>query len=175
MTTPNPANQQLTPLSPNGFQFSIQKLPEMTYYCQDVNLPGITLGTPDFGNPFASIPIPGDHLTYDTLNLQFQIDQSMTNYKAIYNWIIALGFPQDYQQYIKLLDSAAVASLSELAKNSSDGTLIILDHLNNPTQTVKFHDMFPISLETIGFATTNTDVPYIVGSATFKFSYFEFA
>jgi hypothetical protein len=174
-TNINPVPQKITPLSPNGFMFSIQKLPEVSYFCQNVDLPGITLGTPDFTNPFASIPIPGDHLTYDTLNIRFQIDEQMINYKAIYNWIIALGFPQNYQQYINLLNSAQVASLSELAKNSSDGTLLILDHANNVTQTVKYHDMFPISIETVGFESTNTDVPYIVGSATFKFSYYEFA
>ena len=173
--TPKPIPQQITPLSPNGFLFTIAALPEMSYFCQTVNLPGIELGSPDFGNPFANIPIPGDHLTYDTLSINFQIDESMANYKAIYNWIVALGFPETYQQYINLVDANAVTALSELAKNLSNATLLILDHSNNVTQTVNFYDIFPSSIDAISFESTNTDVPYIVGNATFKFSYYNFA
>lgn len=175
MTTLNPTPNKITPLSPNGYMFTLEKLPNLSYFCQSVNLPGLTLGAPEFGNPFANIPIPGDHLTYDTLNINFQIDEKMDNYKAIYNWLVALGFPQTYQQYINFIDSASIAALSELAKNSSNASLIILDHANNPTQTITFYDCFPQSIESISFESTNQDVPYIVGNATFRFSYYSFS
>jgi hypothetical protein len=171
-TTFTPLNTN--PLSPNGYRFSVSKLPSLTYFSQRVNLPGIQLGEPQFANPFASVPIPGDHLTYDSLQVQFIVDEEMKNYLAIYNWIIALGFPQSYDQYVKLLDNDQRALLNDLAKNYSDATLEILDNSNNPMHEVHFVDVFPVSLESLTFQSTEQDVNYLVGNATFRFSYYEF-
>lgn len=165
----------INPLSPNGFQFSIHKLPQLQYFCQQINLPGITLGEPEFGNPFSTIPLPGEKLTYDQLQVQFLIDENMSNYLAVHNWIVALGFPQSYDQYITFLSEDERGNLNELTKNFSDGSLTILNNLNNPVKTVNFVDMFPTTLETLIFASTNDDVQYLVGQATFRFSYYTFA
>ena len=173
LSCPLPAN--ISPLSPNGFNFTIQKLPTVNFFCQEVNLPGITFGDPMFANPFASVPIPGDHLTYDTLNVQFLVDEQMLNYQGIYNWIIALGFPQGYDQYVNYIKSdTSPGALSELAKNYSDATLEILGSNNVASQTLQFVDVFPIALESLNFRSTNQDVQYLVGSATFRYSYYKF-
>jgi len=47
LSCPIPSN--INPLSPNGFLFNILKLPNLSFFCQSVNLPGITLGAPEFG------------------------------------------------------------------------------------------------------------------------------
>ena len=168
-----PLPDNITPLSPNGFMFNITKLPNLSFFCQQVNIPGITLGDPEFSNPFATQPIPGEHLTYDQLTVQFLVDSDMANYKALYNWIIALGFPQDYQQYINFT-GADTLNYSELAKNYSDATLQILAGNNQVSQTLQFIDMFPITIESLQFASTNTDVQYLVGQATFRYGYYKF-
>jgi hypothetical protein len=169
-----PLPQNINPLSPNGFNFTVLKLPSITFFCQQANLPGLTFGEPAFANPFASVPVPGDHITYDTLNINFMIDENMTNYRAIWNWIIALGFPQSYDQYISFVNSDQSGVLNELAKNYSDATLEILGSNNQPVATVQFVDVFPVSLDSIMFQSTNQDVPYLVGTATFRYSYYKF-
>jgi len=172
ISCPIPSN--ISPLSPNGFMFSIKRLPQINFFCQQVNLPGITLGAPEFGNPFQVQPIPGETLTYDTLDVQFLIDENMQNYRAIYNWIVALGFPETYSQYINFIDNNAFAQTSELAKNDSDATLIIFCENNKPVQTVQFHDTFPVSITSLTFQSTNQDVNYLVGNATFRYGYYKF-
>jgi len=172
MTISIPAG--LNPLSPNGFNFSISKVPDVTFFCQQASLPGITLGDPSFSTPFSTQPLPGDTLSYEPLTVQFIIDENMLNYNIIYNWIVALGFPESYQQYTTLLAGDTV-QYGELAKNYSDGVLQILDSNNNPIRSVTFYDLFPTSLETLTFASTNTDVSYLIGSATFKFGHYKFA
>lgn len=169
-----PVPDNISPLSPNGFMFNIQKLPEINFFCQQVNLPGITLGVPEFGNPFNTAPIPGETLTYDTLNVQFLVDDSLANYKSIYNWIVALGFPESYQQYLNFIDNQDFLKTSELAKNFSDSSLVILGANNQPVQTISFHDMFPIALDSLMFQSTNQDVTYLVGNATFRYAYYKF-
>jgi hypothetical protein len=127
--------------------FSIQKLPELNFFAQSVNLPGITLGSPEFGNPFQVQPIPGESLTYDQLTVQFLIDETMTNYQAIYNWIVALGFPNDYEQYTTFVSTDNRGITSELATNYSDATLQILSGNNQIVKTVQFIDLFPIAID----------------------------
>lgn len=174
MTTISHVPTDISPLSPNGFMFNIQKLPNVSFFCQQVNLPGITLGTPEFGNPFGTAPIPGDTLTYDTLQVQFLVDEKMENYRAIYNWIVALGFPETYQQYINFLNSSDALVTSELAKNYSDATLSILDGSNNSVANFSFHDMFPMSIDSLTFQSTSQDVQYLIGNATFRYAYYKF-
>ena len=169
LTCPIPSN--INPLSPNGFQFSISKLPEVNFFCQTVNIPGITLGAPEFGTPFMQTPIPGETLTYDTLNVQFLVDESMTNYQAIYNWIVALGFPQSYEQYTTFVSEDQRGIIGELAKNFSDGTLQILGSSNNPVKTIQFRDMFPIAIESLTFTSKSEDVQYMIAKAKYKIRY----
>jgi len=172
ITCPIPSN--INPLSPNGFLFTIQKLPELNFFAQSVNLPGITLGSPEYGNPFQVQPIPGESLTYDQLTVQFLIDENMTNYQAIYNWIVALGFPNDYEQYTTFVSEDNRGITSELATNYSDATLQILSGNNQVVKTVQFVDLFPIALDSLQFAGTNTDVQYLIGNATFRYGYYKF-
>lgn len=172
ITCPFPST--INPLSPNGFMFTIQKLPDLSFFCQQVNLPGIVLGAPEFGNPFATTPIPGEHLTYDQLTVQFLVDEKMDNYKAIYYWLIGLGFPQGYGQYINFISEDQRNLIGELAKNYSDGTLQILAANNQIAQEIQFYDMFPISIDSLTFQSTNQDVQYLVGNVTFRYGYYKF-
>lgn len=169
-----PLPQNINPLSPNGFRFNILKLPGVSFFAQSVNLPGISLGEPEFANPFSKQPIPGESLTFDQLQVQFIIDEDMANYLSIHNWIIALGFPQNYEQYAKFIAESDKLATTELAKNYSDAILQILGSNNQPVQTVQFVDMFPISIETLVFDSRNTDVHYLVGNVIFKFGYYKF-
>ena len=172
LTCPVPEN--INPLSPNGFLFSVQKLPKLNYFAQEVQLPGITLGAPEFGNSFAIQPIPGDTLTYDSLNVRFLIDEDMENFRQIHDWIVALGFPENYDQYINFISQDTRQLTNELAKNYSDCTLQILGSNNVAVQTLQFIDCFPITLTSLQFMSTNSDVQYLVGDVTFRFGYYRF-
>ena len=165
-----PAN--LNPLSPNGFNFSITKLPDVSFFCQRVQIPSITLASATQYNPFVDRPIPGEIMTFSELTLSFLVDENMDNYKAIFNWIVALGYPEDNLQYSNFVNSQANTIYSELAKNYSDATVGVLDSNNVATNAFKFYDLFPISLDPIQFESTAMDVNYVIGSATFKYSYF---
>ena len=159
-------------LNPNSFTFSITKLPNVSFFCQRVLIPSITLASIDRPTPFINTPIPGEIMTFSELNIQFLVDDKMENYKAIFNWMVALGFPDNYNQYSNYMKTQDSTVYSELAKNYSDATVGILDAQNNQTNSFKFYDLFPISLDPIQFEATAMDVNYVIGSATFKYSYF---
>lgn len=159
-------------LSPNGFTFSISKLPNVSFFCQRVMIPSMSLASIDRPTPFINTPIPGEIMSFTELSVQFLIDDKMENYKAIYNWMVALGFPEDHKQYSNFVNSQNSTVYSELARNYSDATVGILDAQNNPTNFFKFYDVFPVSLDPVQLESTAMDVNYVIGSATFKYTYF---
>jgi hypothetical protein len=162
----------INPLSPNGFSFSITKLPNVSFFCQRVLIPSITLASIDRPTPFITTPIPGEIMSFSELNIQFLIDDKMDNYKSIFNWMVALGYPEDNEQYSKFIKTQNASVYSELARNYSDATVSVLDAKNNPTMGFTFYDLFPTSLDPIQLESTAMDVNYVIGSATFKYSYF---
>ena len=171
-TTKMPDN--LNPLAPTGFRFAISKLPQLQFFCQTVNLPAITLGEPMFGTPFTAIPIPGETLTFGDLTVQFLVDKNMDNFKALQGWMYGLGFPTDYQQYVNFQALDKTSGNTDLTKNYSDASLFILTNNNAENIIVNFKNVFPTSLESLTFTGVDTDVNYLIGNATFKFTYYEF-
>lgn len=171
-TCPTPDN--INPLSPVGFLFNISKLPQLSFFCQEVNLPGLTLGEPEFITPFARVPIPGETLSYEQLTIQFLIDEEMQNYKSIYNWLVGLGFPENYTQYVNFKNTDDINTVYDLSTNYSDASLIILNNNNTTSQEVLFRDVFPVALDSIQFQSDQSDINYLVGRATFRFSYYTF-
>jgi hypothetical protein len=172
ITCPFPSN--INPLSPNGFQLSITKLPELSYFCQQAEIPSISLPAPIQATPLSNNIMAGDILEYTDFNVQFLIDENMANYKAIFNWMIGLGFPENHEQYDNFRNQSAFADLSDVKKNFSDGFLQILGNNNQVVQTVQFFDMYPTNLQSLTFQSTNQDVNYLIGNVTFRYDIYKF-
>jgi hypothetical protein len=152
-------------LSQVGFQFNIKKLPAVNFFIQSVNLPGIEMGNPSQDTPFINIPIPGDHIKYNDLTVTFKVDEDMSNYIQMSDWIIGLGFPDSFDQY-RILKERSQASGEGIL---SDASLIITTSARNPSIEVQFIDIFPRSLTDLIFTTTDTTLEYLSATATFKY------
>lgn len=169
------APSNINPLNSNGFSFAFARIPNVNYFVQEVNLPDISLGEPIQASPLSDVYLPGEKLTYGVCNLSYIVDEDMTNYMSLYRWMVALGKPKNYEQYLDFPTTDTEAfrkNLSELAKNYSDGTLIILNNNNKPSKIVTFKDMFPTSLSSIPFDSRNTDATYITNTVTLRYSYY---
>ena len=108
MTATNSLSRQPTKLdyaSPTQFKFSILKLPKVEYFCTSVNVPGINLGDTVQATPLKNIPIPGDKLTYEPLQMTFLVDENLENFQEIHGWLVGLGFPRDHLEFRNLLTS----------------------------------------------------------------------
>ena len=172
ITTSCPLPSNINPLSSNGFNFSITKLPSVSFFCQEVNLPGMTLPTIDINTPLSLIPYAGDIITFEDLVVEFLIDEDMKNYTSIYNWMVGLGFPRQNEQYANFIDQQTVG-FSRSTKESSDAVLQILGSNLNPVKVIRFFDIIPVSLSSLNFQSTTTDVNYLTGSATFRINRYE--
>jgi hypothetical protein len=169
-----PIPNNINPLSPTGFQLSITKLPDVTFFCQEANIPSISLPEIDFRTPLSTIRIPGEVLTYGDLDISFMVDEGMKNYMGIYNWLVGLGHPESFQQYTDFLANQTSPAVTELGKNFSDGTLQILGGSNTQVQSIQFNSLIPVDLGSLVFHSDVDDINYLIGKATFKFTTFNF-
>ena len=96
----------------------------------------------------------------------------MENYKIVHDWIIGLGFPETAQQF-KDLTTDQDGVTRNMGGQYADGTLRILNSNFNEVAKVKFLDMFPVSLSSLDFDATSTDVNYFTAQATFKYTVYQ--
>lgn len=167
-------------LRPNAFRFTIKDLPNVAYTCQSANLPSLQLGFAVQQNPFVDIPVIGDKLTFGDFTIRFLISEDMSNYIELFEWLVALGFPNNYDDYKGFVGSRLDRfPFYRNTKNStdaisySDGTLTILDSNNIAKKHIIMKDLFPVSVETLDFDVTVSAVDYFVGVASFKYKSFE--
>lgn len=165
-----PANKNF--LSPLGFKFVIKKTPHVNYFIQSVSLPDVTLGDTYIPTPFVRTPIAGDHIEYGDLMFTFKVDESMKNYKELYNWITAIGFPNNFEEH-RAVDPRFVGRGTGEGVYS-DASLVVMSSAMNPLHEITFVDTFPVSLTNFSFDSRNQDVDYIEATATFKFRTFNF-
>ena len=159
-------------LSPTGFKFQIQKLPHVNYFCTSADIPDITLGQVDQENIFIRIPVPGDKLQFSPLNLAFSIDEDMKNFKEIYDWLIGLGYPDNFEQRANL-QSALQQRNERSGLVYSDGSMIITTAQYQPNILINFIDLYPISIGGLEFSTQSTDIEYLQGSVSFNYRKYE--
>jgi len=167
-------------LRPNAFRFSIKDLPGVSFNCQSANIPDLQLGFAVQPTPFVDVPVIGDKLDFGEFSIRFLISEDMSNYLEMYRWLIALGFPDNYNQFSTFAKNRP-SSFPFVTKTSgkeevlaySDGTLTILDSTNNPKVNIIFKNLFPISLAALDFDIASSTVEYFTAIASFKYTIFE--
>jgi hypothetical protein len=171
-----PWNNQLSNrnyLSPVGFKFTITKVPKADFFSNSASIPGINLGFAEQPTYMKNIPVPGDKLTYADFSLRFFVDENLTNYMEVHNWLRGLGFPESLDEFTALKEQDRYNPSTD-ARNAlgeySEGSLFVYNSNYNEVARVDFLDVFPISLSTINFDATDSDIQYVSAEATFKYS-----
>ena len=149
-------------LSPVGFRFTLANFPDVNYFCQAANIPGLSIGGIDVGTPLRNIQIAGDEVSFEELTIQFVVDENMKNWLAIYDWIIGLGFPTEEGQakYKKLKEDGALTTTA---------TLTVLTGNMNPQINFNFQEVFPLNLSSISFDSSGTEVEYVTADVSFRY------
>ena len=196
MTTTNAYSRQPTKFdyaSPTQFKFQLTKLPKVEYFTTACNIPGISLSSALQPTPLKDIPIPGDTVEFNDLEITFLVDENLENYREIHGWMYGIGFPKDRQQYSALVD-ANKDRFPTTGKDSkstdagkvkygampigpifSDATLNVLTSKNTANIEVRFSDVFPTALSGLNFDQQADDVNYLSATVTFKYKIYEFA
>ena len=174
-------------LSPTQFRFGIHQLPKVQFFTTSASIPGINMGEALFPTPFKDIPIMGDKITYENLEINFLVDEFLENYQSLHEWMTAIGFPKsrkqfsDFRSNISNTPSAAVSPSTDRVGAStpanalfSDAYLIVLSNKNNPLLQVDFLDLYPVALSAVQFSNDATDVTNVIATATFTYQIYQF-
>ena len=167
-------------LRPNAFRFGVKDIPNVSFTCQSANIPDIQLGYAVQPTPFVDIPTIGDKINFGELAIRFLISEDMSNYLELYRWIVAIGFPKDYNQFSTFIKDrpsrfpfvTRLDGTSEILAYS-DATLTILDSTNTAKVNIIFKNLFPTSLSALDFDIASGSVEYFTAIASFKYTIFE--
>ena len=155
-------------LSPVGFKFTLAKYPKVSFFCNTARIPELNLGTAIQPSYLKDLDVPGEKISYGDFTLSFLVDENLENYMSIHNWITGLGFPETTQQFRDLTTNDD--SIRDLKEQYSDGSLSILNSNYRTTANVKFKDLFPVSLTSLEFDATVSDIQYFTAEAVFKYT-----
>lgn len=147
-----------------NFEFTIKRLPNVEFFVQGANVPGITLPEAVQTTPFANIPRPGNKLQYDDLILNIKLDEYMNSYKELYSWMVGMSNPNSFDQYKNLIAGEGVFS---------DASLIALSNKGNPILNIAFTNIFPVRLSSIDLRSTTDTTEYASYNATFKYTTYQ--
>ena len=173
-------------LSPTQFRFGIHQLPKVEFFVQTCNLPGLTMNNTEIPNPFKNIPVMGEKIEYEDLNLTFLVDEYLENYLQLHQWLTAIGFPEKREQFRTHRDVTSntpasggppsVDTINSAVADKamySDAYLMILSNKNNPIVEIDFKNVFPTSIGGLSFDGGATDVEYLTCDVTFKYQIYE--
>ena len=192
MTDTNIIDRQPTKFdyaSPIQFRFKMIKLPKVEFFVQTANIPGISLGTATVPTPLYDYPVPGDTLTYQSFDMSFLVDENLSNYKELHDWINGLGFPKNHTQFADLQGTSSDRFPGTTASTAatgtsvpqplseggiySDATLTVLNNKNIAKTEIRFQNVFPISLGSLSYDIKASDVDYLQVQASFNYMYYE--
>lgn len=149
-------------LQSSNFKLVINKLPNSAYFAQNASIPSITLDSTPIKVPMGTIYTPGTRIEFGQFSYNFKVDEDLTNYKEIYNWMLEIAPVED-------LTSGVESSLKY-----TDATLYSLTNKQNPNVMVVFRDMFPVGITEVMYNSTDTEIIYPEVTVSFMYRMFTF-
>jgi hypothetical protein len=170
--TRTPSNPNF--LQPNKFQLNFSRSPNLQFFAQSVSVPGLSMSEAIHTTPFVDLYAPGEKAIYDLLNVTFMVDETMSSWIEIHDWIRAMTFPVDFSEYrnLKNLSKHTSAKVTNTPQYS-DCSITVLSSSNNPIVVFKYYDVFPTTLSTIIMSSQQSPEDLVTADATFRYSYFD--
>ena len=190
LSAKQPSGSGLDYADPTKFKFQTTKLPRVEFNCIQANIPGISLTELTQPTRLMPIRIPGNDLTFEDLNITFVVDEDLTNYRSVHDWMTALAQVDSDDKYRALItdggdrmplsqqnnsqDAGRVTTATPDGAIFSDGKLIILSARNIPLVEITFRDTYPKSLSALEYNQNATDVEYLTASVTLGYKLHEY-
>ena len=118
-------------LAPTGFKFALKRSPGVAFFCNEANIPDLNLGIAVQPTYLKDIDRPGDKIQFGDLTIRFLVDEDLTNFMEIQNWIRGLGFPESLDEFAELESKGVVQAPYEKSENS-------LKLSGNPNPRIQF-------------------------------------
>lgn len=142
-------------LTASRFSLSIagDEYKDLIAQVQEFTHPSLTASSAAQSTPRRNVPQPGTKLQYEPVTVRILLDNEMTIYSAIHNWMV---------------NSVKVES------DVKDITLTVYNSNERPTFNIKYLDAFPTNIGPIQFASNDQNDTILFSDVTFEYSEFTF-
>ena len=173
MTVLTRTPQNTNPLQPTKYLLTFSRLPNVQYFCQAVNLPGISVGQAPINFPSVDVYAPGNKITYNNFNVDFIVDEPLKTWIELYNWFRSFSSPNGEEERNRL---SVIQNQGKPTTKPwySDATLTILSGLNNPIIRIQYKNVFPLSISDIKFDSTQSADTILTATATFRYQSYNY-
>ena len=146
-------------LQVNKFKLTIHKYPYLEYFCQTVNIPGVSI--PEFVQPsyFTAIKRPATTINYEDLSVTFLVTEDLKNWIQLYDWATRIVPTRSFKEVIQPEKDIY-----------SDITLNVLSNKSNRVMEVNYKQCWPKSLSGINFDASTVDASNITANIVFSYS-----
>lgn len=158
-------------LHENKFTFRIHQLPEVSFKCRSANIPSTSLPIAWQNTTQNPIPHSALNITYDSLDVEFIVDEDLRNYCEIVNWMRQLAAPVNNLGYSELKFRGT--GLDPNRGLVADGVLTILTNELVPNILVFYRDMFPTNLGSLVFNNSTENPSEMTAHVSFAYTYFD--
>ena len=146
-------------LQPTKYILTFPEVPDMIYFCQKANIPGVSLGQAIQETPNLDLFHSGTKISYNTFDVTFLVNEDLSAWTTIYNWMKDL--------------SSVEASYAKRKEGKKQAVLTVMSNQNNPKLRVKLMNLFPTSLSDLEFDTTLSAEEHITATVSFRYDWFE--
>ena len=81
-------------LQPTKYLLTFDRIGSTQYFCQSVNIPGVSIGQALISTPSVDVYAPGNKLTFNQLNIDFAVDEKLDSWRQIYDWFRSIAAPE---------------------------------------------------------------------------------
>lgn len=171
----------LFPASPVNHVMQFERLPNLSFVIQEVSLPGVSANPAKVMAPGLAINHPPDRLTYDALTVTFMVDEEFRAHREMHRWlngvtgqedrsVLVAQFLQEEQSYF-WQEAKPINQFGRAA--STNAGLTIVNGSKVPILRFFFHNVHPMSISEVRFATTVTDtITPLTCTATFAYDFY---
>ena len=156
-------------LQPTSYKLTIgrENYPNLEYFAQSVTHPGMIMNPVEMPyKQLSGIPFTGAKLTYNELSANLILDENLSSYDEMYNWMRRLLTQEEIPAIKRNFKTKVVPTYSDIVVS-------ILSSHNNKTKQIKYIDCIPIALGDITFESTATGTEFVTFAISFRFSYFD--
>ena len=146
-------------LQPTKYVLTFPEVPDMIYFCQKANIPGVSLGQAIQETPNLDLFHSGTKISYNTFDVTFLVNEDLSAWTTIYNWMKDL--------------SSVETTYTKRKEGRKQAVLTVMSNQNNPKLRVKLMNLFPTSLSDLEFDTTLSAEEHITATVSFRYDWFE--
>lgn len=159
--------ENVNPLQPSQFRFLADRrhYGNFSFFAQSVSHPGLTTNAAEAPfRQYTSVPQIPDTFTYSELQVQVLLDEELTSYIQIQDWLVSNVENEVIQPS---------EATSDQRSSYADLILTIQSNKNTVNKKIQYNGAFPVSIGNIDMIASQDGVPTIVFPVGFRFTNFD--